>query len=237
VNSQPWHVSVLIPARNEEDLLPRCLHSVLGACASLPPEITVDIVVAVDSSTDRTHQIALAMTKGRGTVVRSAACNVGRARRLAATVALKRYKGRRSRCWLANTDADSKVPVSWLSDQLKLAANNIEAIAGTVDIDSFHEHFSYVEQRFRDTYLVQPDGTHAHVHGTNLGVRADAYLRAGGWRQMITAEDHDLWKRLANVGAKRSSVSGISVLTSGRRIGRAPNGFAETLAAHNKIPA
>jgi hypothetical protein len=27
------------------------------------------------------------------------------------------------------------------------------------------------------------------------------------------------------------------VLTSGRRIGRAPNGFADTLAAHNELVA
>jgi hypothetical protein len=27
MTNDPWHVSVLIPARDEEDLLPRCLQS------------------------------------------------------------------------------------------------------------------------------------------------------------------------------------------------------------------
>ena len=40
---------------------------------------------------------------------------------------------------------------------------------------------------------------------TNLGVRADAYLRAGGWADTATGEDHDLWERLRSTGAALSS--------------------------------
>jgi glycosyltransferase involved in cell wall biosynthesis len=209
----------------------------MESCNRLPEEITVDIVVAVDSSTDRTEEIAQQMLHGCGSVVCTRAGIVGWARALAARIALDRYDGERRRCWLANTDADSSVPASWLSEQLALAATNVEAIAGTVDVDSFDEHDSFVRLRFRDTYLIRRDGSHPHVHGANLGVRADAYLRAGGWRNIATAEDHDLWRRLADVGAERRSVSQIRVLTSGRRRGRAPHGFADTLAAHNGTPA
>jgi cellulose synthase/poly-beta-1,6-N-acetylglucosamine synthase-like glycosyltransferase len=233
VKTPLWHVSVLIPARNEEELLPRCLNSVMEACAPLPTETTVDIVVAVDSSTDRTQEIAERMLSGCGAVVSTKAGIVGWTRALAARIALDRYGGQRRRCWLANTDADSCVPAGWLSEQLALAANNVEAVAGTVEVDSFDGHNASVPQRFRETYLVRRDGSHSHVHGANFGVRADAYLRAGGWRKIATAEDHDLWNRLAEVGARRQSVSQISVLTSGRRVGRAPNGFAGALSAHN----
>ena len=52
MTASPWHICVLIPARNEEVLLPRCLRSVLKASARLPANVTFDIVVAVDSSTD-----------------------------------------------------------------------------------------------------------------------------------------------------------------------------------------
>jgi hypothetical protein len=37
------------------------------------------------------------------------------------------------------------------------------------------------------------DGTHPHVHGANLGIRADAYSDAGGWNDLTVAEDHCLW--------------------------------------------
>jgi hypothetical protein len=73
------------------------------------------------------------------------------------------------------------------------------------------------------------------VHGANLGIRADVYLRTGGWRGLATAEDHDLWQRLGKIAARRASTAVVKVLTSGRRVGRAPHGFADALAAHNEV--
>ena len=64
--SDPWHVSVLIPARNEEKLLPRCLQSIFASLSLLPPSVTTDVIVVSDCSTDLTYQIAEEMTRGRG---------------------------------------------------------------------------------------------------------------------------------------------------------------------------
>ncbi len=235
--AHPWHISVLIPARNEEELLPRCLRSIAAACSALPARVTFDVVVAVDSSNDLTSEIAERMLLGYGIAVTMQARAVGRARATAAETALRRYVGPLRRCWLANTDADCCVPETWLLDQLAVASEDVEAIAGTVDVDTFCQHRSGVELQFRRTYLIYPDGSHPHVHGANLGVRADAYLKVGGWSHLETGEDHDLWSRLAQAGSRRLSTSAISVLTSGRRAGRAPNGFAATLAAHNELVA
>jgi glycosyltransferase involved in cell wall biosynthesis len=229
-----WHMCVIIPARNEEELLPRCLNSVLEARKQLSSTTSCDIVVAVDCSTDNTFSIANKMLKGKGTVVSLDAGAVGEARTLAAEVALRRYHGPLNRCWLANTDADCCVPKSWLADHLMLCALGAEAVAGTIDVIDFSDHDSGVDLRFRSSYHVSPDGTHPHVHGANFGVRADAYVRAGGWGSLCTAEDHDLWNRLADQGTKRISIDRVKVLTSGRRVGRAPHGFAEALAAHNE---
>jgi glycosyltransferase involved in cell wall biosynthesis len=237
MKSQPWHIAVLVPARNEEQLLPRCLASIVAAVAQLPAGVTADVVIAVDRSSDRTLEIAERMVHGRGIVICTKSGIVGRARALAARTALGRYRGTLSRCWLANTDADSSVPTSWMTDQLNLASDNVEAIAGTVDVDSFAEHSNAVAGRFRTSYVMRPDGSHPHVHGANLGVRADAYIRAGGWKSITTAEDHDLWNRLEKTGANRISISRLSVVTSGRRVGRAPHGFADALAAHNEVAA
>jgi glycosyltransferase involved in cell wall biosynthesis len=232
-----WHVSVLIPARDEEDLLPRCLESVLDARDALRGKGTCDVIVAVDRSMDSTFAIAEKMLRGVGSVIRSEAGIVGVARATAARTALGQRGQKTSKTWLANTDADCCVPTQWLTDQLELAEAGVEAVAGIIDVDSFEEHDEFVPQRFRSTYLLHPDGTHPHVHGANLGVRADAYLRAGGWADLRTAEDHDLWSRLAACGARRLSSSHVRVLTSGRRVGRAPMGFAGALAAHNEVSA
>jgi glycosyltransferase involved in cell wall biosynthesis len=228
-----WHIAVLIPARNEEQLLPRCLRSVLEACHRLPEGVTSDIVIVADRSTDTTREIAEDLIQRKGVVIETNVGCVGTSRALAAEVALKRYKGPRKLCWLANTDADCEVPAAWLIQQLALAEGGCAAVAGIVDVDSFVEHDGSVGQLFRLTYLIHSDGTHPHVHGANFGVRADAYLKSGGWRNLMTAEDHDLWQRLHRGKHRRLSDASLRVITSGRRIGRAPHGFADALAAHN----
>jgi len=230
----PWHVIVLIPARDEEELLPRCLRSVLISVGQLPKRVGSDIIVISDSSTDRTSKIATTMLGSSTAVVNAHVGSVGSARRLAADHFLKRYRGSLDRLWLANTDADCIVPPSWLSDQLSLADQGIEAIAGIVSVDSFDEHGPEVPKRFQATYTIHGDGSHPHIHGANLGVRADAYLRAGGWSELHTAEDHALWRCLLREGTRTVSTARIEVSTSGRRVGRAPHGFAGALAAHNE---
>ncbi len=234
VTSAPWHLAVLIPARDEERLIGRCLHSVLEARQAILPYATCDIVVVSDSSADTTHAIAQHMLPEVSgvTVLTSARC-VGAARALAAQVALERYTGLPETCWLANTDADCVVPADWLLRHLALARQGWSAVAGIIDVDSFEDHDANVPERFRTTYLTHRDGSHPHVHGANLGVRADAYLRAGGWAALYTAEDHDLWARLQQGHHACLADASLSVLTSGRRVGRAPLGFAQALALHN----
>jgi Glycosyl transferase family 2 len=236
-HGRSWHISVLVPARNEELLLPRCLLSIQRARMRLPLDVTSDVIVVDDGSSDSTRALAERMLQNRGIVVSTVDGIVGKARSLAAETAIARYTGPAHLHWLANTDADCCVPETWLLDQLSIAATNVEAIAGIVDVDSFSEHGPEVADRFHASYLIHPDGTHPHVHGANFGVRADAYLRAGGWSPLPTAEDHDLWKRLDNAGSLRASPESVKVVTSGRRMGRVPLGFAQALAAYNNEAA
>lgn len=232
-----WHIAVLIPARDEEELLPRCLKSIQRARLHLPAYVSSDVVVVSDRSADQTRSCAERILKDSGVVLGTMAGCAGTARALAARAALRRYSGVLERCWLANTDADCELPESWLRDQIAVAARGYSAVAGTVNVDSFVGHEAAVEQRFRLTYTINPDGTHPHVHGANLGVRADAYIRAGGWSDLATGEDHDLWGRLKLGGHRHLSDASLKVITSGRRLGRAPSGFAQALGAHNESVA
>lgn len=230
-----WHIAVLIPARDEEELLPRCLLSLERARALLPSDVTSDVIVVSDSSTDQTYQIAKKMLADRGCAMTGRYGCVGMARIAAAEIALRRSQVPLHQCWLANTDADCEVPAAWLLDQVRMGQRGIAAVAGTIDVDSFEEHQPRVRDLFRTTYLIHADDTHPHVHGANLGIRADAYKEAGGWARLQTAEDHDLWSRLGVSGCNRVSDARLRVLTSGRRVGRAPLGFAGALAAHNEV--
>jgi glycosyltransferase involved in cell wall biosynthesis len=230
-----WHMAIVIPARDEQELLPLCLRSIQNARRMLPSFITSDLIVVADQSTDDTVAIARQAIQGDGAVIETDAGCVGAARAIGVRHALQRYDGVLSRCWLANTDADCQVPATWLQYQLALANAGFAAVAGVIDVDSFVEHDPIVSERFRRSYLIHEDGTHPHVHGANLGVRADAYLQAGGWQDLSTAEDHDLWRSLKRLRHRRISDAGLCVLTSGRRVGRAPLGFAGALAAHNGV--
>lgn len=138
----------------------------------------------------------------------------------------------RARTWLLTTDADTVVPLDWVGAHLRLAEAGTAAVAGVVRVDTFAAHAVHadaVRRGFADTYAMHPDGTHPHVHGANLGVRADAYLAAGGWPALTTAEDHALWVRLRTGGWPTVSSIDAWVTTSGRPVGRAPRGFADHL--------
>jgi len=85
-----WHISVLIPARNEEDLLPRCLFSIQQARQKLADRVTTDVIVVSDCSRDRTRTLAEAILKDSGIVLETNSGIVGSARAMAAAAAIER---------------------------------------------------------------------------------------------------------------------------------------------------
>jgi glycosyltransferase involved in cell wall biosynthesis len=227
-----WRVGVVIPARNEELLLGRCLRSVERAlaCCGLTAG-GAHVVLVADACTDRTAALGARMLAGGGEVLMLEAGSAGRARRCGASRALQHFASApRERLWLASTDADSAVPPSWIADQLALADRGAAAVAGVVAVDSFAEHPAAVQDRFERRYA-GPSDAHPHVHGANLGVRADAYLAAGGWPDLELGEDEVLWRALAEGGWPAVSTRSIAVTTSGRGVGRARGGFADLLIA------
>ena len=121
------------------------------------------------------------------------------------------------------------VPSDWLLGHLRAARAGFVGLAGVVEL-SEHEVDAPTMARFRASYVTDHDGSHPHVHGANLGVRADAYLATGGWGALATGEDHDLWRRVQQEGPTLATAA-VRVVTSARRIGRAPAGFAADLAA------
>ena len=128
--------------------------------------------------------------------------------------------------WVATTDADSMVPRRWLAVQLALAAAGTELVLGTVLPDAELSTVERARWHGRHTLV---DG-HPHLHGANLGVRADRYLAAGGFDDVDTDEDVLLVRALRDLGVQECSTALIPVLTSGRLTGRVPGGFGGYLA-------
>ena len=228
------HVAVVIPARNEANTILRTLDSVDAARRRLRLSVTSSCVIVLDDCTDTTEHLIrrrLQRTRDNRTLILSSgARNVGAARALGAAAALddmRRHGARSATTWLVSTDADTVVPPHWLHEQLRLANRGVDAVAGIVELATNVD--SRLRTRFDEMYQLGHDGTHGHVHGANMGIRATTYLAAGGWHPLVCGEDHDLWHRLGRVGHCVASTA-ISVITSDRLRGRAPDGFAADLA-------
>ncbi len=224
-----WQVGVVIPAQNEECGIKRCILSVLASCDASERCEGSWIVVVADGCNDGTVALARRWLGSRGTVIECCLGSPGAARRIGASEVLRHFHGADpGRIWLANTDADTHVPRNWIDTHLRHADANAEAVAGIVQLDPEGLRDD-VRAMFERLYRLAPNGTHAHVHGANLGVRADAYLDVGGWSDRAVAEDHCLWDRLMHRGWRLFSPVASVVHTSARLEGRARGGFADTL--------
>jgi glycosyltransferase involved in cell wall biosynthesis len=217
---------VVIPAHNEEDLLPSCLDAMREATQMLQPT-AVHLVVVADACADRT---AARARQGGAVVVEIQARCVGAARRAGMREVLSRTRHLDpGSVWLATTDADTLVPPGWLAQHLRHAAAGWDAVAGTVAVTDWADHPPGLPPLFHQHYRAGP-GVHPHVHGANLGFTASAYLAAGGFRASHTAEDHALVESLTAAGRRILRTTEVSVLTSARRQARAPRGFSHLLS-------
>ena len=226
---------VVVPAHNEEALLPACLEALRRAAGSLA--VPVRLVVVADACTDRTVSVARACG---ARVVSVRARSVGSARAAGMTELLRLTAvSRPSSVWLATTDADTIVPPGWLRRQLRYADRGWDVVLGTVAVADWAGHPPHVPAAFRARYEFGAE-PHPHVHGANLGIRASAYLAAGGFRPLRTAEDHALLAAATKAGCPVLQASDITVQTSARRQARAPLGFSHllrTLAREPSTPA
>jgi len=216
---------VVVPAHDEEDLLPLCLASLHEAAQALRGT-EVHLVVVADACRDLTAQVA---RRGGASVVTVEARNVGTARAAGVREALHRTRHLDpADVWLATTDADSVVPADWLRQQARYAGQGWDAVAGTIEVTDWSGYRPQTRTLFSGRY----DGTgpHPHVHGANLGFRASAYLRAGGFPQEPTAEDHAFVSALTESGCRVLRTRALPVATSARREARAPHGFSRYLA-------
>src|SRR5438094_3130425 len=137
-------IGVVIPVHNEEKLLGDCLDAVRRAAMDpLLDAEPVELVVVLDACADRSAAIAI---QRKAQIVSLNTRCVGAARALGASLALD--NGAR---WVAFTDADSIVPLNWLSMQLDLYA---DATCGQVAIEGWSGYPSCVPERYPMGYSI-----------------------------------------------------------------------------------
>jgi glycosyltransferase involved in cell wall biosynthesis len=236
---------VVMPVHNEEQHLGPALHALRAAAEALGwrrPATAVGITVVLDHCTDRSAEIAARFAgsaAGSGTAVRvlhRRFRNAGASRAAGVAAALREEAGTSSpdstapleTTWLANTDADSRVPEDWFVRQLEFADAGWDVVLGSVEPDSA----GMDPELLRRWRLRHPlEERHGNVYGANLGVRASAYHQAGGFPPLRTSEDRALVEQLRRSGFAVMATDSTRVLTSGRTAARAPHGFGAYLRA------
>ena len=217
---------VAIPARDEESLLPACLRSVTAAVAVLRearPGIHLVVAVALDGCTDGSARVvgewdvATVVLPGRG---------VGAARDAAIQRGLSVLRmPREGATWVACTDADTVVPSRWLVRHVMWAERGDDLVVGTAEPVGVARGEALAAWHARH-HLVEG---HTHVHGANLGVRADRWRQVGGFGQRTVGEDVDLVERVRTLTGRWVATDTTRVLTSGRPRSRVEHGFADYL--------
>ena len=233
MSQRPAQIAVVVPARDEQLCLPRCLagldaaRHLLEVCRVDPP--TVRVVVVLDRCTDGSEHIA-ANWPGVEVLVCDAG-RVGTAR--AAGVAAVLRGTDPAAVWIACTDADSVVPVNWLVTQFGAAQSGADVLLGTVRPDPAELPAPLLRR-----WLAAHDLTdgHSHVHGANLGIRGDVYSRRGGFPAVAAHEDVVLVDRVRAAGGQIVGTASSPVLTSARAVGRAPVGMASYLRQLTETP-
>ncbi len=184
------HLSIIIPAYNEERLITRCLNSVSESLnANARADFTHEIIVVDNNSSDKTADLA----RQSGAIVVFEPINqISRARNAGAAAA----KGD----WFLFVDADSLLNPGMISDILQLIDSNDYVGCGSLMEMPDSPWWGIVILKLWSIVSV----TCTWASGALVVCRADAFHEVGGFNQALYAADEiDLSDLLKKWGRKR----------------------------------
>jgi hypothetical protein len=234
------HVVVVIPARDEYELIGATLRSIRRAIGHarrrrVIGRVVVEVVAhkCLDATARRARSV-LWRPRGARVVEDDQASTIGAVRDDAARRGLSRLPVQPEQSWVLSTDADTIVARDWITGIIGSAGQfDVAAVVGLATIDRWNgtpEGGSAYDRvlagkMHHDSVIHQ----HDHVYGANLAVRADAYLDCGGFPHVAHGEDQRLVDLLESRGHRLLRSRDSEVVTSGRFLGRAERGLAAYL--------
>jgi GT2 family glycosyltransferase len=235
---------VVVPARDEEDLIASCLLALATQTGVASDEY--EVLLVLDHCTDRTKErageIANSHPRLRLRFLDGPGEGSGAARRVGMDAACARLLGlNRPHGLIACTDADTVVAPDWLDVQLRAVAGGARAIGGRIELadDGSLPHGvgrrHALQGRLRhDRLLSEPGPTgktqHWQFSGASLALTARTYRQVGGLEPLIDLEDEHLEAVLRENGIPIDRLLSVKVTTSPRLQGRATRGLSHDLA-------
>ncbi|MDA0162586.1 glucosyl-3-phosphoglycerate synthase [Solirubrobacter ginsenosidimutans] len=222
---------VVVPARDEEELIGACIAALAGQRGVAREDYAVLLVL--DRCTDATEQRA---REAAGTlnlqIIEAQESGVGHARRQGMDLAagLLEPDG-----LIATTDADSEPAPDWLRAQLDAVAGGARAIGGRILLGAHDLPPAALRRREADAAIRQAAlvGAGAREHhqfsGASLAVTAATYAKVGRMEPRAALEDEGFERALRRHGVPIERLAAVRVTTSGRRFGRTQRGLAVDL--------
>jgi glycosyltransferase involved in cell wall biosynthesis len=182
-------ISIIIPARNEEQYLERCLSSIEEIDY---PQDHIEVIVVDNGSTDRTVEIA--KSHQAKVFIRGDGCNVSQLRNFGAKMAKNKI--------LAFVDADCSVPSRWIWDALKfLQLSKVGAVGCWYKLPE--QRTTWVESVWDIQMMGRRNliGEVNWVPSGNFVVSKDIFFQIEGFDEsLVTSEDVDICSRIIKEG-------------------------------------
>lgn len=184
------HLSIVIPAFNEERLILQCLNSITESLdANQKPDFTHEIIVVDNNSSDRTAELA---KQAGAKVVFEPINQIGRARNTGAAAATSD--------WLLFVDADSLLNPGMIADILQMIESEQYVGCGSVMHMPDLPWWGNLAMRLWTVLSV----TFHWASGALVVCRSDAFRDVGGFNQELFAADEiDLSQLLKQWGRQR----------------------------------
>ncbi|MGH8685063.1 MAG: glycosyltransferase [Nitrosospira sp.] len=186
----PMHLSIIIPAFNEERLIEHCLQSISASLAANDkPGFTSEIIVVDNNSTDNTADLA---RQAGAKVVFEPVNQIGRARNAGAAAA--------TGGWLLFVDADSILNLGLLADILRLIEDGKSVGCGsTIKMEGLPWWANWILKLWTGTSIL-----FRWAAGALVVCRSDAFREVGGFNQELYAADEiTLSQQLKKWGRQR----------------------------------
>lgn len=255
-------LAVAIPVKNEADRIGACLMALsnqrdLGTNIRLP----FDVLLFVNNSDDGTADIAAALadTLRFRLIIMNATlppedANAGGARRHAMEAAAQLLEQQGGEGLLLTTDADSRVPPNWIANTLAAIDAGADAVAGMLELDPDEEAALPEQLKARgaqegryealvceletrlDPQPHDPWPRHATESGASFALTLTSFRTVGGVPNRALGEDRALANALRIGGFRVRHAPDVKVITSGRLIGRAQGGCADTMRSRIEDP-
>ena len=239
---------VVVPARNEEDLVGRCIEALAGQQRVSSEEY--EVILVLDGCTDETEirarEVARRSPDLRLHFLGGPGEGAGHARRVGMEAACDRLLGLgRETGLIASTDADTVVDPDWLAAQFECLEQGARAIGGRIELsndDGLHNSVAgWRDERGnrRHVDLLSESShndkcpiflEHWQFSGASLSLTAEVYREIGGLEPYAALEDEHLERILCQRSIPIERPLSVKVTTSARLVGRAERGLARDLA-------